>query len=489
MADVDFNKVLNMLRVLGYRDDILGEPGMFDTTGDEKQIVERLKATGITDDDLNKARDMAKVDTGSVSGVQTFLKAMGQSETQIDETFKAAGVDIRNTNVDWAKKLPDIYQSVRERVGDSAATYLSVDPTSPQAVSAPVQPGSTQQTIIGLAAPGQPAGAPTGPVTPAPGITPAPLAAGAAGTTGAAGGKSAVGDVTKLPQPLNPADAEALIRQKYGYMGSLLDNPDIHKILYGIADGSIAADQFQNQLMTTDWFKTRNDAQQAWEVLKASKPAEAQAQLKTSVDSIQSFAVSMGFQIDDATANEIATSAMSMGWDEKQAKQAVASHYQYVTGKSAVAGIAQTLKAKAADYLMPMGDDTITQWGQQLINGTSSVDDFTDFARNSAKGQFPGLGAWLDQDPTRTMKQFVDPYAQQASNILEVPADQIDFTQPKYQALFGKLDPKTGDRSVMTGPEWGSYLKQQPEWQYTKNAHDTVSNLTDTLAKTFGMVG
>jgi len=196
----------------------------------------------------------------------------------------------------------------------------------------------------------------------------------------------------------------------------------------------------------------------------------------------------MGFKVDDATANEIANSALTMGWDPTQLKQAVASHYTYVTGKSANAGIAEQLKAKAADYLMPLSDDTVTKWGQQLINGTSSMDQFVDYARTSAKAQYPGLGAWLDQDPTRTVKQFVDPYAQSASNILELPASQIDFTKPKYQALFGKLDPKTGDTSIMTGPEWSQYLKQQPEWQYTKNAHDTVAGLTDTLAKTFGEV-
>ena len=343
-----------------------------------------------------------------------------------------------------------------------------------------------------------PPGSPPPPTTPTPpaksgGIVPAPAGSAAkkAGATDGAGTAAAMMglDASSLPHPMTPAEAEEVINKKYGYMGALLKDPDIHKILYGVADGSIAPDQFQNQLMATDWYRNQNEAQQAYKMLEATHPSELQAKITSGSDDVKSFAVGMGFTLDDATAKEIATSALSQGWDPTQTRTAVASHYTYQSGKSAVAGVAEQLKTKAADYLTPLSDEAITKWGNQLISGTATMDNFVDYARTQAKAQYPGLGTWLDQDPSRTVKQFVDPYAQQASNILEVPPGQIDFTSPKYQALFGKLDPKTGDRSVMTGPEWASYLKQQPEWQYTSNAHETVANLTATLAKTFGTVG
>jgi hypothetical protein len=461
--------------------------------------ITRALRAGVSQDDIVRAisfDEVARTEHDPVKRVQGLAQALGLDMNAITQKAKAKG----NTPDAWINATEEV-RHASQMTGRASGTISSMSDTTFRQYAT-----SQQATYIGKGdvragaggpAPGIPAPLPGDIRTPpppggTPGLTPAPPGSaatkgGAAGRVGGAGGL--LGDTSTLPRPMNPEEAEALIRQRYGYMGSLLDIPDIHRILYGVADGSIAPDEFDHQLMATDWAKTRNDAQQAWEILKATKPTEAQTQLTASADQIKGFAVGLGFTLDDATAKEIATSAISMGWDPTQTRSAVASHYQFVTGQSATAGIAQQLKAKAADYLLPMSDQALTQWGQQLISGTASMDNFTDYARTQAKAQYPGLGAWLDQDPTRTVKQFTDPYAQQAAQILEIPPDQVDFTNPKYQALFGKLDPKTGERSIMTGPEWSAYLKQQPDWQYTKNAHDTVSNLTATLAKTFGQVG
>ncbi len=419
------------------------------------RFTRRLAAYGVDQQDIDRITKEAQSSPGSSYDEGTLAQA----------AYKVLGYD-NKAYVAGTASIP-------------GAPRGAPTPAPAPAPGAPAAPG---------AAPAGPPGAlPKPPVTAAPKITPAPKGTAGGGAGGA--GKPPIGDTSTLPRPMNPAEAEAFIRQHYGYMASLLDIPDIHKILTGVATGEIAPDEFDHQLLATDWARTRNDAQQAWQILKATKPAQAEAQLTASGDEIKNFAVGLGFTLDDPTAKDIATSAMSMGWDPNQTRSAVASHYQYVTGKSANAGIAAQLATKAQDFLIPLGDQALTQWGQQIISGTSSMDQFVDYARNIAKGQYSGLGAWLDQDPTRTVKQYITPYANQAAEILETPADQIDFTKPKYAALFGKLDPKTGERSIMTGPEWASYLKQQPDWQYTKNAHETVSNLTSTLAQTFGTVG
>jgi hypothetical protein len=498
-------QLLNGLLALGY--DPAQVASFSDRDPNRKYIgdaIARAERAGISDDDIKKAisfDQVARTEHDPIRRVQGLASALGldmnaisqranalggKPEDWITAATEARGGEFASMGGTRSTMGTDIArQTFRAYARSQQATYIGKGDVRQ---AAPAAPG----TPLSATPPGGPPGAlPSPPAKPP--ITPAPPGsaaqkAAAAGATGGVGGGTKA-DTSTLPKPMNPADAETIIRQRYGYMASLLDIPDIHKILYGIADGSIAPDEFDHQLMATDWARTRNDAQQAWEILKATKPTEAEAQLTTSADQVKSFAVGLGFKLDDDTAKEIATSALSMGWDLTQTRSAVASHYQFVTGQSATAGIASQLKTKAADYLLPMSDQAITQWGQQLISGTSTIDDFTDYARNQAKAQYPGLGAWLDADPKRTVKQFTDPYAQQAANILEIPPDQVDFTSPKYQALFGKLDPKTGERSIMTGPEWASYLKQQPDWQYTKNAHDTVASLTSAMAQTFGMVG
>lgn len=429
---------------------------------------------GINQDQFDAAKTMARWD--------------GSPDTQGDVMSALNKVGI---NLSTSGDASVMFQRIQD-VRSGKPPTSPIPGTQAQATPTPTSPYTTPTT--GTPAHAEvpretAAAAAAAPVTPAPPITPAPLGSAAAKKAGAPGGTKVVADVTTLPKPMSPAEAENIIKNQYGYMGSLMDEPDIHKILYGIADGSIAPTEFQHQVMATDWYQHRNDAQVAYETLKSTHPEQLKATIQSSADNLKSSALAMGFTLTDEDANSIATSALSMGWDDAQTRNALGAHYQYTTGQTPVAGVAKTLKTTAANFLVPVSDQALTQWGQQMIQGTATMDQFEDYARTQAKAQYPGLGAWLDADPTRNMKQFVDPYQQQASNILEIPPDQIDFTSPKYQALFGKLDPKTGDKSVMTGPEWATYLKQQPEWQYTKNAHDTVAGLTDTLAKTFGTVG
>lgn len=463
--------LLNGLLALGY------DPAFVQSLADADpnrrfldDAVTRALRGGVLESDVKRALQATRL--AATGDPQGAIKALGVRREDLPPSSAAIFDAIANR-----QPLPFLD---RGQVAPTAVPAAA--PTGDREGYRPTAPRPTEPA---QPSPGQP---------PPSGVIPSPAGsaakkAGAAGAPGGLGGKTVVPDLSQIPKPMSFDDAAKIINDRYGYMGSLLQNPDINKIMHGLVDGTIAPDQFQNRLMATDWYRNQSDAQQAWVVLEATHPEEAKAKVTETAGNVKSFAVAMGFTIDDATANEITTSALKGGWDQTQLRSSIGSHYSFTTGTSAVSGIAEEVKKKAADFLVPLSDQTITQWGQQIISGTSTIQDFNDYARNAAKAQYPGLSAWLDQDPERTVKQFVDPYAEQAARVLEIPADSIDFTSPKYAALFGKLDPKTGDRSIMTGPEWNSYLKQQEEWQYTNNAHDTIANLTDTLAKTFGMVG
>jgi len=76
---------------------------------------------------------------------------------------------------------------------------------------------------------------------------------------------------------------------------------------------------------------------------------------------------------------------------------------------------------------------------------------------------------------------LLSPYLQSRANILEEDADTIDIKELKDVAK----DPK----GMMNLYDYEVSLRQNPKWRFTKNAQDTLANVANRLAQTFGLVG
>lgn len=460
--------------------------------GPTGQLIAALKIQGVSPHDINtitlKADQMSKsqgIKLGPNDTYPTDIYSAAVSDTLgADSPIVQHSFSTLNIPTPTTTSLP--FGSAGSQQGGTSPAQGTATPGMADALGGGEVPAYKpgQSGAIPGGVPGAPA-APTTPVTPSP-VGSAAAKAAAAGTAGAAGAAGKA-DTSTLAKPMSPAEAETIVKQKYGFMGALLDNPDIHKVMLGIADGSIAPANFQNALMGTNWYQTHNDAQHAWLTLDATDHTEALKQTTDKVAGLKQMAGSWGLTLSDADAQEMATQGLTGGWSDQDYRNGIASHYVYATGTTPLTGVTNQIKGIAANYLVGMDDQSMTKWGQQLITGDKTTDDFTDYARQMASAAHPGLGAWLNADPTRDVKQFLAPYASTASNVLETPANQIDFNNPKYANVFGKLDPKTGEQQILTGPEWESYLRTLPEWQQTDNAHQAVGQLTDKLIQDLGV--
>ena len=74
------------------------------------------------------------------------------------------------------------------------------------------------------------------------------------------------------------------------------------------------------------------------------------------------------------------------------------------------------------------------------------------------------------------------PYKSAMAQTLELNPDTIELNDP---ALAGAI---TGDKT-MTSYEFQNSLRKDPRWQYTANAHDTVSSAVQQVLKDFGFMG
>ena len=68
------------------------------------------------------------------------------------------------------------------------------------------------------------------------------------------------------------------------------------------------------------------------------------------------------------------------------------------------------------------------------------------------------------------------------ANVLELNPNEIKLDDP---ALANAI---TGDKT-MTTYEFQNTLRKDPRWQYTANAHDTVSGAVQKVLQDFGFMG
>ena len=187
----------------------------------------------------------------------------------------------------------------------------------------------------------------------------------------------------------------------------------------------------------------------------------------------------------------MAESYLRYGWTQTDLQRAIGAEWHYDPSSSKQAAAVSQMKQDARNWLVPLSDQAIQTWGQGLISGTTTQDQFQQYLRDNAKSLFPQLTNLIDShqgDPSFTINTFVDPYREQAANLLGINTDEIDMSDPKWRRALDVVDPKTGTRRIMTLDEWNSTLKTDKTYGYdrTSKGINEALNLAQSLKASLG---
>lgn len=280
------------------------------------------------------------------------------------------------------------------------------------------------------------------------------------------------------------------IAQQYPAFLPLLKIPEIAGLLTEAANpaNNWSAAQLQEHLYATQWWQTTSATARQWMVLELSDPAEAARQKAAAAQQYWNIAAQEGVSLTFGQMGSILDSGLSNGWNAQQAQQAIVGYAKY--GDPLTGGIdatTNTLKTTASDYGLSLSSASLFKWAQQIQAGTSTTDAFTAYAQTQAKSMFPTLSDAIDSG--QTVKQYADPYAQQAAQTLGIDANSVDFTQAKWRDLLqtkgqdGKLQPVSladAQTKLMTDQQYG--------YDTTTNAKAAAANVITSLSQTFGKV-
>ena len=283
-------------------------------------------------------------------------------------------------------------------------------------------------------------------------------------------------------------DALQAAKELYGGMYAIIEgNEEIKKLILDAYIGKWEPTKFLAKLRETEWFKTTADTARQFDINEQLDPATTTKSINQKALSIQEIAMQKGVRLADETATRLARESLRMGWDNITLANSVGAEIVKMNPTSQVSQgfIGNQIRQTAMDFGIRLSETSFGKWTEQILTGQASDQMYKDYLLNQAKTLYPALTNGFDRG--LTFKQMTDPYAEQASRTLEMPANQIDFTDPKWAAAFSLTDDK-GNQRQMTYSEWDKYLKTNSAFgfEYTDNAKNQALDLVGRIGRLFG---
>lgn len=290
--------------------------------------------------------------------------------------------------------------------------------------------------------------------------------------------------MTSPNQQLNSDELAA----QYGYAEAFFNiDPELKSLLDQAVKGQWTADKFKAKFMASNWYRNHSAAARSWSELNARSPAEAQDQINKKTLVISQMAKQLGVQIDDKRIRDLATWSLQFGWDDTQLRASVGSEWKYTQNPAGQAATTEDqIRQIAGDYGVTVSDGDMAKYTMGILRGDYTQDNYTDFVRDLARSKYPGMRSYIDQG--FSVRQVASPYTQSYAQILEVDPSSVNLQDPHIQrALQGTPDPKTGQATMQSVYDFERTLRQDPRWQYTKNAHDSLTSVADGVLRDFGL--
>ena len=300
------------------------------------------------------------------------------------------------------------------------------------------------------------------------------------------------------PKP-EPIDWEAIVaaievnaieaaKELYGGFYALIEqNEEIKKLILDAYTQKWDTNKFNVKLRDTEWWKTTADAARKFDIDEQLDPASTNQRVNEQSLKIQEMAMAKGVRLNDVVTRQLAYDSLRMGWDNITLANSVGAEILKAGPSTQLSQgyIGNKIRGDALKYGIRLSDSTFTNWTEKILTGQSSDQMYNDYLLNQAKMLYPALSGGFDRG--LEFGEMTDPYAQQASRLLEIPTGQIDFTDPKWAAAFSQMD-KDGNQRQMTYSEWDRYLKTTPAFgfEYTDQARNQALDLVGRIGRLFG---
>jgi hypothetical protein len=321
------------------------------------------------------------------------------------------------------------------------------------------------------------------------------------GDTGGKGGKGGKGDATPPPPGQDVKDLWiSYLRSTFATLEDKTQKAQIDLLIKRAKDEKWDEDTFMDALEGTIWWQTTYPSMRQFfldthDPRKASTFAEKVSNtMDTMLGKLESLGVTVR-QVDPATGKVIdntdfvkgiALKSIQNNWDDDQLEQYLATQGDIIfSGGGTLGSFYDRIAQQAYLYGVPLDETMKKTINTSLLDPLDGRDanywikSVKDMAYDAPQNK-PFLASL---QAGRNLYEVTNSYRQQMANLLEV-----DSTAVTWNDLMGKVvDNTTGN--ARTFADFTKQVKNDPLWQYTRNAKETYSNTALDIAKMFGFVG
>jgi hypothetical protein len=300
-------------------------------------------------------------------------------------------------------------------------------------------------------------------------------------------------------------------------------NPDIIPLLKKAIENNWTQDEFNSIIKKdTKWGQSTTESERKFDLAYYGEdPTTIKKTLETNKQTIQRFASNAGITLSDADLQDFAYKYTRSALTEQDIYEYVASKYGVTpatpagpdgllpgmgiflptgptgpTGATGPAGttgptvgtasiLSDSIRAMARSYGITLTPDTLTAKVKEgLAQGTNWqtwLEGQRNVYRQNAKTMYPPAADRLDE---YTLEELLNPYLEDASNMLGIRRENMDITNPMWTTALSNPDGKG-----MTRDQWLVTLRtdKQYGWSKTLNAKREASDLVSGITRAFGM--
>jgi len=248
---------------------------------------------------------------------------------------------------------------------------------------------------------------------------------------------------------------------------------------------------FAAKLRNTDFYLQHGGKWADAQIKKLGDPGDWKDQMAEAKTLIEQTSVDLGMQLEPREVDALANSALhaSAGVANSITSTWLNTHiatYGTITGKGGTtADTINSLKSSGAAYGIQHSDDWYINAAKSIVKKTATQEDFESQIKDLAKTKYAPFADQIDKGVT--VQQIASPYINSMANILEVPSANIGLDDHTINRALTNLDDK-GQPQAQPLWQFETNLRQDPRWATTKNANDTLSSLSNSILKTFGLV-
>jgi hypothetical protein len=314
------------------------------------------------------------------------------------------------------------------------------------------------------------------------------------------------GDITGTTDPLsNLTDEDALdiVRADLPFMLGFMEIPELRDIFVQAAREGRSTDQgwIQSRLMTTDWWKERNETQRSLEALKATDPGSYYQQVTGLAKEIRGHYIELGYsppggdpfgQIDTSSplftqAETYLLTGMTSAEIKQTVQRAAAAGVQFdpldPTPPGQMGNMMASIQQSASNYMVTVTEAQAYEWAQKIAMGDLTAEAINDTLRDKAisKFSFDANVVKRIQDGF-TPAQLFSEHRNVIAQTLDLDPDIIDFNDPKYSII---LNGGMGGAS-MSVAEARKYIRGSSDGAKSRDVQRDGNAVLQSLMQTFG---